>query len=152
MGRFFDHQKLTVDYIDGRDWTLENREYGWGYETSAGEWIIPVHLFGHDFGSIPRIAWALIGPPSGWGKGMNYVPACIIHDFLYEFGYVFKPGIGNISIDRKRADLILLEAMESLFIPKWRREIMYFSVRVGGSYYWNKHRKNEPLTINEQTR
>lgn len=143
MGRFFDEQKLTVEYIDGKDWNLINRNYGWGYETTSGDWIIPVHLFNHDFATIEySAAWVLIGPPTGYGKGCNYGPAAIIHDFLYEFGYVFRPGVGNVPINRKQSDKILLEAMECLNVFKWKRNIMYAVVRIAGGKYWRDHEKD----------
>jgi hypothetical protein len=143
MGRFFNPDKLTVEYIDGKDWTLINRDYGWGYETNAHEWIIPTNGFSTDFATIEySAAWVVVGPPTGYGKGMNYGPAAIIHDFLYEFGFVFKPGIGNVAITRKEADLILLEAMEYLYVDKWRRNLMYGIVRMFGGSYWRNHEKD----------
>lgn len=143
MGYFFDKNKLLVEYIDGKNWRLHNPEYGWGYCTDAGEYIIPTNNFDHDFATIEySAAWVLIGPPTGYGKGMNYGPAAIIHDFLYERGFVFVPGVGNVLVTREYADKILLECMVCLGVDEWRREIMYDVVDKYGGKYWRNHEKD----------
>jgi hypothetical protein len=77
-----------------------------------------------DLASVPRWLWAVF-PPHG-----RYAKAAIVHDYLYE------RGIGS----KRRADLIFLEAMAVLGVPRWRRVVMYVAVclfgrgrfRVGG--------------------
>ena len=69
-----------------------------------------------DLASVPRVLWSIL-PPHG-----RYAKAAIVHDYLYDYG------IGT----RKRADDIFLEGMEVLGVPKWRRYVMYWAVRMFG--------------------
>ncbi len=66
-----------------------------------------------DLATIPRIFWILL-PPDG-----KYAKAAIIHDYLYD----------NALRTKKEADLIFLDGMEVLGVPKWKRTIMYWAVR-----------------------
>jgi len=38
--------------------------------------------------------------------------------------------------NRKTSDRIFLEAMEVLGIPKWKRYLFYYTVRLFGWWYW----------------
>lgn len=78
-----------------------------------------------DFASIPRIFWRLF-LPSGLHR-----EAAVVHDWLYFCG------------DRARAvcDAIFLEAMEALGVSRWKRNAMFFAVRIGGLHAWRQHRK-----------
>jgi hypothetical protein len=69
-----------------------------------------------DLASVPRLLWAIF-PPHG-----RYAKAAIVHDYLYE------QGIGC----KAYADQVFLEAMEVLSVPKWRRILMYWAVRLFG--------------------
>ncbi len=77
-----------------------------------------------DLASIPRIARRLL-PPDG-----PYVKAAIPHDDLY----VTKGHGGRFT--RREADDILLEAMEVLGVPAWKRTMVYRAVRLGGQAGW----------------
>lgn len=81
-----------------------------------GEKIVVPKGFITDFASVPRIFWNVI-PPIG-----KYSKAAIVHDYMYDFALKTK----------KEADLIFYEAMEVLGVPKWKRLIMYWAVRVFG--------------------
>ncbi|EEC0864570.1 DUF1353 domain-containing protein [Salmonella enterica subsp. enterica] len=69
-----------------------------------------------DLASVPRIFWALL-PPDG-----KYAKAAIIHDYLYD----------NALRTKKEADRIFLDGMTVLGVPKWKRTIMYWAVRLFG--------------------
>jgi hypothetical protein len=66
--------------------------------------------------SVPRILWTIFPPHGKWAK------AAIIHDYLYD------NGIGT----KKFADEVFLEAMETLGVPRIRRTLMYWAVRLFG--------------------
>ncbi|EBE6564301.1 DUF1353 domain-containing protein, partial [Salmonella enterica] len=65
---------------------------------------------------IPRIFWTIL-PPDG-----KYAKAAIIHDWMYD----------NALRTKKEADLIFLDGMTVLGVPKWKRIIMYYAVRLFG--------------------
>ncbi|HFW4799072.1 TPA: DUF1353 domain-containing protein, partial [Salmonella enterica subsp. diarizonae serovar 60-67:z35:-] len=69
-----------------------------------------------DLASVPRILWMFL-PPDG-----KYAKAAIIHDYMYD----------NALRTKKEADLIFLDGMTVLGVPKWKRTIMYCAVRLFG--------------------
>ncbi|ECX4466036.1 DUF1353 domain-containing protein [Salmonella enterica] len=69
-----------------------------------------------DLASVPRVFWTLL-PPDG-----KYAKAAIIHDYMYD----------NALRTKKEADLIFLDGMTVLGVPKWKRLMMYWAVRVFG--------------------
>lgn len=75
-----------------------------------------------DLTSVPRILWSFL-PPDG-----KYAKAAIIHDYLYD----------NALRTKKQADLIFLDAMRVLGVPKWKYIIMYHAVRLFGCGKYNK--------------
>lgn len=81
--------------------------------------------FRTDFASIPPIFFTLF-PKNG-----RYDAAAIVHDWLY----VTQP------VSRKDADGIFRKIMKELGVGFFRRRIMYYAVRVGGAFAWNKNRK-----------
>ncbi|ECO0902306.1 DUF1353 domain-containing protein [Salmonella enterica subsp. enterica serovar Newport] len=66
--------------------------------------------------TVPRIFWILL-PPDG-----KYAKAAIIHDYLYD----------NALRTKKEADKIFLDGMTVLGVPKWKRTVMYWAVRLFG--------------------
>ncbi|ECQ1025024.1 phage tail protein [Salmonella enterica subsp. diarizonae] len=79
-----------------------------------------------DLASVPRIFWAFM-PPDG-----KYAKAAIIHDYLYD----------NALRTKKEADLIFLDGMTVLGVPRWKCVIMYYAVRIFGKGNY-KHGKSE---------
>lgn len=79
-----------------------------------------------DLASVPRIFWTLL-PPDG-----KYAKAAIIHDYLYD----------NALRTKKEADLIFLDRMTVLGVPKWKRIVMYLAVRWFGRGMYGKERCN----------
>jgi hypothetical protein len=119
---------LIVEHIDGRIWEVAQPfEYHLVYPAKYTSDIIYVHKkFRMDFASIPRIFWSILPPTGLYGK------AAVIHDWLYR----------TQIYTRKRADQIFLEAMEVLGVAKWKRVVIYRSVRMFGWNAWRKRGKN----------
>ncbi|EHI7918926.1 DUF1353 domain-containing protein [Salmonella enterica] len=69
-----------------------------------------------DLASVPRIFWSLM-PPDG-----RYAKAAIIHDYLYD----------NALRTKREVDRIFLDGMTVLSVPKWKRTVMYWAVRLFG--------------------
>ncbi|WP_079942170.1 DUF1353 domain-containing protein [Salmonella enterica] len=69
-----------------------------------------------DLATVPRIFWTLL-PPDG-----KYAKAAIIHDYLYD----------NALRTKREADRIFLDGMTVLGVPKWKRTVMYWAVRLFG--------------------
>ncbi|ECW0107059.1 DUF1353 domain-containing protein [Salmonella enterica] len=69
-----------------------------------------------DLATVPRIFWILL-PPDG-----KYAKAAIIHDYLYD----------NALRTKQEADRIFLDGMTVLGVPKWKRTVMYWAVRLFG--------------------
>lgn len=76
-----------------------------------------------DGATVPRPFWSIIPP---WG---NYGQAAVIHDILCETQQLYSNGL-LISITRKRADQIFMEAMEAAGVGRWKRYLMYSAVRM----------------------
>lgn len=75
-----------------------------------------------DLASIPRIFWNLL-PPFG-----RYSAAAVIHDYLYQAH----------EHTRAHADAVFLASMMDLQVRPWKRQTMYWAVRVFGSRAWSK--------------
>ncbi|EDB0139754.1 DUF1353 domain-containing protein, partial [Salmonella enterica] len=75
-----------------------------------------------DLASVPRIFWVFL-PPDG-----KYAKAAIIHDWMYD----------NALRTKKEADLIFLDGMTVLGVPRWKRTIMYYAVRLFGRGVYNR--------------
>lgn len=73
--------------------------------------------------TVPRLFWALLPP---WGV---YGQAAVVHDILCERLSVTVHGI-DASITRAQADKAFKEAMISLNVPRWKRNVMYIAVRI----------------------
>lgn len=62
----------------------------------------------------------------------------VIHDRLYF----------TAEVSRKKADQVLVEAMRVCGIPSWRRQGVYWGLRLVGWTAWNEHRKaGHPGTV-----
>ena len=140
--------KPDVEYVNGRVWRVSHEKGPWGLHIhgllGGALKIEPYAGMLTDFASIPKIAWQIIGPPTGYGKGREYGPAAVIHDMLYmHMGIPFcSPAI---EFSRETCDLIFRLAMESLDVDEWRRKLMYAAVRAGGWKYFGKIEKLSKL-------
>lgn len=75
-----------------------------------------------DLATVPRVFWSVM-PPDG-----KYAKAAIIHDYLYD----------NALRTKKEADLIFLDGMAVLGVPKWKQIVMYLAVRIFGRGNYSK--------------
>ena len=114
---------------DGRSWILwEDFTYHVGeYPSNFVVWV--PKGFRTDFASVPRPFWGLISPYGKQGK------AAVLHDWLYHMG---RTEILNPEITRKEADGIFLEAMQVLGVSRWRRQAMYWAVRLFAGRAWRR--------------
>ena len=78
-----------------------------------------------DGASIPRPFWTLIGHPF-----REYTFAASIHDMLYAIG----------DCTRKEADVVFHRAMGDEGVARWKRDLMYRAVRMGGAHAWEQAR------------
>lgn len=81
--------------------------------------------FKTDFASVPRIPFIfdVLGDIAH--------QAAVIHDWLYYIGIY----------SRHDADQVLLEAMTVTGVPLFKRQQIYWGVRIGGWVAWRGHRK-----------
>lgn len=90
---------------------------------------IEVHVkagFVTDFASVPRI-FRIIIPKLG-----RYNKAAVIHDAIYQ------NVIAGHKFIRAQADSIFRDGMIDLGVARWKVNIMYWAVRVGGGMAWRK--------------
>lgn len=78
--------------------------------------------------SIPRLFRGVV---ERFGEG---VEAALVHDLLY--GFSNKEG--TVVWSRREADLILLAGLKKSGVSRWKREAMYWSVRIGGKLSFEK--------------
>lgn len=106
---------------DGKRWVVRRAfRYYVGEENSAQVITVPAGFI-TDFASIPRLFWRILPK---WGK---YGNAAVVHDFLYW---------DQTKFDRKHSDVIFLEAMNVLKVPKRTARMMYRAVRMFGGKSW----------------
>lgn len=80
-----------------------------------------------DGNSLPRLAW-IVRPKT------EYLEAGCVHDFLYRYGK-----------DRKLADRVYEEILESMGMNKAERKTWYFALRMfGGHAFKNAQKPQEP--------
>ncbi len=88
-----------------------------------------------DLTSVPPLGRIFVSRVGPW------LEAALLHDYLY-IAWQDVPGRGAREADRRFADELFLVAMEHSAVAKWRRMLIYWSVRwFGGSAY--RTRKTE---------
>ncbi len=108
---------------DGVTWVLR-KEFGYDIGKEGSEDTIDVPLgFMTDFASVPRIFRFLV---SKWGKHGN---AAVLHDYCY----------WEQDRSREESDRIFREAMEVSKTKGWRVFLIYWGVRLGGSFAWSSN-------------
>lgn len=123
MSRFL--TPLRAELVEDSDpecWRLlealeyQSDRHEFGFVVPAG--------FVTDFASVPRLplAYLLAGDTA-------HAPAAL-HDWLY--------GRGDARIDRAAADRLFVEAMAAIHVPRWRRALMYWAVRIFGYSAWRE--------------
>lgn len=128
--------KFRLDYVNGRLWDVAGI-FGWQYRDGI---IVNVpDMFRHDFNSSPRILWRVI-PPTEFGEAGTQ------HDWMYrncgELDVIFADGsTGRVKWTRAECDERYREILQDTEAPKWKENIMYTGVRVGGWKAWRGHAK-----------
>lgn len=130
-------------------WVIMNMSFGYevGCEDSGYTVKVP-QGFETDFASIPWFARWLV---KTWGRHTN---AAVIHDFLYRGGQVEKNEMAIWAseipvaevmprVTRRGADRIMLEAMKVLEVKRWRQLVIYYGLRIGSNFVWNRMRREE---------
>ncbi len=80
-----------------------------------------------DGGSIPPIAWPIIGSPFVG----HYRKSVLVHDKFY----------ATQNYSRKYSDRVFIEGMRDEGVSLWKRMVMWSYVKALGWYPWNKHKK-----------
>lgn len=83
--------------------------------------------FVSDGASVPRALWRLY-PPFG-----KYLEAAVVHDYFCVLGYA-----GQSPIDSVAAAKVFREAMIACGVGRWRRNNMYWAVRLAGPRFKSK--------------
>lgn len=125
MSRFL--TPLDVELVDdnANKWRLRSPL---AYDSDLVGHVIGIPAgFVTDFASVPRI------PVAFWLTGDCAHEPAVVHDYLY----------ATCEVPRDMADAVLLEAMEVVGVPAWRRWVIYAGVRVGGWQFYGK-RKQAP--------
>lgn len=138
-GQILGTHSYLSQYLDGRDWLLWYRVPcdPLRFVCAVGNRILTVpNRYVHDFASIPRTFWRLIGPPTGHGDGAAYGPAAILHDWAYER----QTWDDGTQMTRQQADALFWEAMMDLDVDEWRADVMYGAVRAFGRWNFRGHR------------
>ncbi len=112
------HDLLTVVDIDGERRSIQ----------------VPRGLI-TDLTSVPPLGRILVSRVGPW------LEAALLHDYLY-IAWQDVPNRGAREVDRRFADDLFLLAMEHSEVARWRRTLIYWSVRLfgGGAY---RRRKSE---------
>lgn len=116
-------QMLDTRYMPDTDnhMVLNGFRY-WIGNVNSGSYVDVPTGFRSDGASVPKIFQNIISP---WGK---HGQAAVLHDFLCTYRTVIVYGKA-VSISRKQADDIFLEAMKVLDVPALRYNTMYIAVR-----------------------
>lgn len=137
-----------VEILNDSEFSLvEDFTYEWTDKGTNYKIIIPKD-FVTDGASIPRFCWSLTGLiPSGVHLG-----AAVVHDYLYEHrGHLVR---GELSFgkserydfwivcasdwNRKECDDMFRRIMTDAGETVWKREAMYWAVRVFGQAAWDR--------------
>lgn len=117
-------EEILVESV-GDKWVLK-KPFKFYYADKEGVPMVEVVIaegFVTDFASTPKFLYPWF-PPIG-----IYNKAAMVHDFLYS---------ESTPITRREADKFFLQAMEVLDVPKWKRRLMYFAVRLFGASHYVK--------------
>ena len=94
-----------------------------------GKIVVIPKGFVSDGASVPRLLWTIY-PPFG-----QYLEAAIVHDYYCVLGHK-----GESPIDYKVAADVFKEAMQVCKVSWWRRNKMYWAVRIGGPKFKAKNK------------
>jgi len=97
-----------------------NRDFFYAGSQHCDDVCVPAG-FTSDGASVPRALWRIY-PPFG-----KYLEAAVIHDWFCVLGHK-----GESPIDSVAAAKVFREAMQLCGVGKWKRNKMYWAVRIGG--------------------
>jgi hypothetical protein len=119
----FTNLLIVSPFAEGTYWFLQSPLV---YEDSASNEIVVSRYFVTDFASIPRFLWLLLPKWDGYG-----MPS-VVHDYLYweQQGH-----------NRYFADNVLLSAMKDQSVAKWKRVVIYRTLRLFGFFAWRGNAK-----------
>lgn len=112
---------LTLTTINDDTWRVET-EFTF-FSDKYEPVTVPVG-YQTDLASVPRYLWSIF-PPFG-----RYSQAAVTHDFIYQMRKDLT--YQGTERSRKECDEIFLEAMKTLKVPWWKRQLMYRAVRSFG--------------------
>ena len=87
--------------------------------------------FDTDLGSIPRILWSIVGPPSGW-----YRDATIVHDWLCPRKDSSGVGVPHICDSDMAADVFYEGMIDVIQHSGWSKRIKRLRTRQAGIMRW----------------
>jgi len=111
--------------------------YRLGHPAGAEFVHVPVG-FVTDFASIPRPLWTFWPSPGG-----KYDKPSLIHDALYQRGYVESADGSKRIVERSEADTIFRDAMKVTKTNGVSLRLIYCGVRLGGRAAWNAYWEND---------
>ena len=109
--------RVTVKLLQGFSYTPQ--------EAGAAPIVVP-EGFVTDFTSVPWGFWNLEPPLGEAGR------AAVVHDYLYE-----TMGLGG-RYSRAESDGIFREALGALGVARWKRNLLWAAVRIGGRSGWGR--------------
>ena len=122
---------VAIPLDNGVDWFLtKDITY---YSTVLSTSITVKNHFVFDFASVPRFFWRIFPPATG-----KHRYAAVVHDWLCDTQFY----------SRALTDKVFYEIMISSGVSKVSAKILYWSVRLGGWYYW----ENKPIEKIMKTR
>lgn len=122
---------LVVEVMPGGKTFRLHHSFTYRWKRIGVEITAPVG-FVTDFASIPRL-FRMVIPKLG-----RYNKAAVLHDAIYQNASNQFYATYEYRFTRKQADLCFLDAMYDLGVAKWKRTLMYWSVRIGAGMAWRK--------------
>jgi len=140
---FFDEQPDIIPLHKNSYYQLRgNYSYIWEKHGILYKLTVPSG-FAYDGTSVPRILWTISGIyPDGIHR-----PASLIHDYIYHNKGVLPYGIQFTNSngewipsqgrwDRRDSDRLFCRMLRELNVSKFKRRMMYISVRIFGYFWW----------------
>jgi len=126
-------KNFIAEKLKGSHWKVFFRPLVYNYSLHKSI-TVPIGFL-TDIASVPRFAWSIIP------KDDTHTPACVLHDWMY-YKNLFS---------RKACDRIFYEALKSLEVKAWKREVMFRAVRLGGFLGYNRRKRQIEKENNENT-
>lgn len=119
---------LTVQRTGTRTWVVQ-RPFIYHVGAFPSPLMVPVEAgYETDLASVPRVLWWALRPDGTWAQ------AAVVHDKLCYEGW---------GTDRLR-DAVFEEAMRVAGVPRWRRLVLFYGVRLGAALGFNTRRWRTP--------